>query len=90
MILGNRPLSFFGPDCLFPEIWQDERSRIVNSQLEWDAKFSRLPWYKQVWSRLLGEETEPVNTNEGMPIDILVNECLKYKIARQNENNQHI
>ena len=89
MILGNRPLSFFGPDCVDPENWQDIRSRIVDSQLEWDAKFLRLPWYKQILSRLLGEETEPVNTSEGLSIDILINECLKYKMEKKLKTSQH-
>ena len=89
MILGKRPISFFGPDRQLPENledWHYERRLIVGRQLEWDEKFLALPWYKRVWSRLLGEETEPVNTSEGMPIDTLVNECIK-QIARRNENN---
>jgi hypothetical protein len=90
MILGNRPVSFFGPDCCDPENWKDARSRIVASQLEWDSKFLSLPWYKQIWSRLQGEETEPVNTSEGMPIDTLVNECLTYKMEKKLNTSQHV
>ncbi len=85
-MLGKRPLSFFGPECGDPENWQNVRSRIVASQLDWDARFSGLPWYKQWLCHLLGEVTEPVNTSEGMPIDVLVNECMKYKHSRNYEN----
>lgn len=77
-MIGNRPISFFGPDCDDPENWQDERCRIVEAQLYWDEQFLSLPWYKQLISRLQGEVTEPVNTSEGMPMDSMVKWCLKY------------
>ena len=82
--LSKRPVSFFGSDCKDTENWQRERARIVNSQLEWDAIFTSLPFVSRLLCSICGEVTEPVHTSEGLPIDIILNECLKYSMEKRN------
>jgi hypothetical protein len=85
--LGKRPISFFGPDCKDPTNWQRERARIVDSQLNWDGIYMRLPFMSRLLCSIFGDVTEPVHTSEGMPIDIILNECLKYSMEKRNEAN---